>query len=94
VLDNASYHGKQEVRQWAARHRVRFSPSNASWLNRIECHLRALRKFALENSDFRTHEEPQAAIEQYLAWRNKTRDISLKSWKSYRRHHEVERRAA
>jgi transposase len=96
VLDNVGYHCKQEVRQWAAQHRIRFyfTPSNASWLNRIECHFTALRKFALNNSDFRTHEEQQEAIEQYLDWRNGTRDISLKSWKSYRRHHRVERHAA
>jgi len=96
VLDNVGYHRKAEVRQWAANHRVRFAftPSNASWLNRIECHFTALRKFALANSDFRTHEEQQAAIEQYLAWRNGARDISLTSWKSYRRRHKVTREAA
>jgi len=96
VLDNVGYHCTQQVRQWAARHRIRFSftPSNASWWNRIECHFTALRRFGLDNSDFRTHEEQQAAIEQYLDWRNGTRDIGLKSWKSYRRHHQVKRHAA
>jgi transposase len=87
VLDNASFHLKIEVLTWAAAHRVRFyfTPSSASWLNRIECHFAALRKFALNNSDFRTHEEQQEAIEDYLDWRNGTRDISLQSWKSYKR---------
>ena len=96
VLDNASYHLKTEVRDWAAKHRIRFyfTPSNASWLNRIECHFTALRKFALDNSDFRTHEEQQEAIEQYLSWRNGTRQISLSSWKSYRRQHGTHRHAA
>jgi len=96
VLDNASFHLKTEVRTWAAKHRVRFyfTPSNASWLNRIECHFTALRKFALDNSDFRTHEEQQEAIEQYLGWRNGTRDISLRNWRSYRRQHKVKRHAA
>lgn len=96
VLDNAGYHRKDEVRAWAAEHRIRFyfTPSNASWLNRIECHFTALRKFALDNSDFRRHEEQQEAIEQYLAWRNGERDISLKNWKRYRRQHKVKRRAA
>lgn len=96
VLDNVGYHGKAEVRQWAARHRVRFyfTPSNASWLNRIECHFTALRKFALDNSDFRSHEEQQEAIEQYLDWRNGARDISLKNWKTYRRQQRGVRHAA
>jgi transposase len=96
VLDNASFHLKAEVRAWAARNGIRFyfTPSNTSWLNRIECHFTALRKFALDNSDFRTHEEQQTAIEQYLAWRNGARDISLKSWKSYKRQQRAVREAA
>ena len=96
VLDNASFHLKTEVREWAAKHQIRFyfTPSNTSWLNRIECHFTALRKFALNNSDFRTHDEQQAAIEQYLSWRNGTRNISLKSWKSYKRQQKAVRNAA
>jgi len=96
VLDNVGYHRKAEVREWAAKHRIRFyfTPTNASWLNRIECHFAALRKFALDNSDFRTHNEQQKAIEQYLSWRNGSREISLKNWKSYRRQHKVKRHAA
>lgn len=53
---------------WAAAHNIRFylTPTQASWLNRIECQFTALKKFALENSDFRTHEEQQQSIESYL----------------------------
>ena len=96
VLDNASFHLKAEVLSWAAEHRVRFyfTPSSASWLNRIECHFTALRKFALDNSDFRTHEEQQEAIESYLSWRNGAREISLKRWATYRRQHNRTRRHA
>ena len=36
----------------------------------------ALRKFALDNTDYRSHEEQQEAIECYLSWRNRTRKIS------------------
>jgi transposase len=96
VLDNASFHLKAEVLTWAAAHRIRFyfTPSSASWLNRIECHFTALRKFALDNSDFRTHEEQQEAIESYLSWRNGTRNISLKSWRSFKRQQRSTRHAA
>ena len=71
VLDNASYHKKAEILEYAATHKIRFyfTPTSASWLNRIECHFAALRKFALEGTDYRTHEEQQAAIDRYLAWR-------------------------
>ena len=89
VLDNATFHLKAEVLHYAATHRIKFywTPTGASWLNRIECHFTALKKFALENTDYRSHEEQQAAIEKYLDWRNRTREISMKNWKSYRRTH-------
>jgi transposase len=88
VLDNAGFHLKAEVLAYAAAHRIKFyfTPTAASWLNRIECHFTALRKFALDNTDHRSHAEQQAAIERYLTWRNGTRQISLQSWNSYRRH--------
>lgn len=87
VLDNATFHRKAEVLSYAATHQIKFywTPTNASWLNRIECHFTALKKFTLDNTDYRSHEEQQAAIDHYLAWRNGTRQISLESWKSYRR---------
>jgi transposase len=87
VLDNYKPHLKTEVLRWAAAHRVRFyfTPTNASWLNRIECQFTALRRFALDHSDFGTHEEQQEAIMRYLAWRNGRRTISQGNWKNYRR---------
>jgi transposase len=96
VLDNVGYHCKREVLEWAKRHRVRFqfTPTNASWLNRIECHLTAVRKFALDNSDHRTHEEQQQAIEDYLAWRNRRRHISLQEWRATEKSRESKRVAA
>jgi transposase len=96
IVDQAGYHRKAEVRAWAARHRIRFffTPTNASWLNRIECHLTALRKFALDNSDFRAHTDQQKAIERYLEWRNRKRNISLQAWKTYKRHGNIRKVAA
>jgi transposase len=89
VLDNAGYHLKAEVLAYAAAHRIvlYFTPTGASWLNRIECHFAALRKFCLDNTDYRTHEDLQAAVESYLAWRNGTREISVTNWKLYCRQH-------
>jgi len=85
VLDDYGTHLKWEVRMWALAHNIRFyfTPTNASWLNRIECHFTALRKFALEPSDHRSHEEQQQAIESYLAWRNRRRRLSCQSWPEY-----------
>jgi len=92
VLDNATYHLKAEVLSYAAGHKIKFywTPTNASWLNRIECHFTALKKFALDNTDYRSHDEQQAAIEHYLTWRNRTCQISLENWKSYRHARKME----
>jgi len=87
VLDNYGPHAKAEVAAWALGHNVRlyFTPSNASWLNRIECQFTELREFALNNSDYRTHEEQIEAILLYLDWRNGRRGISLRDWRAYKR---------
>ncbi len=89
VPDNAGHHLKAAVLAYAAAHRIVLyvTPTGASWLNRIECHFAALRKFALDNTDYRTHEDLQAAIESYLAWRNGAREISVTNWKLYCREH-------
>jgi len=86
VLDNYGPHAKAEVALWAFAHRVRFyfTPTSASWLNRIECHFAALKKFALETSDHRNHPEQQEAIESYLLWRNRRRLVAKMSWKQYK----------
>jgi transposase len=88
VLDNYGPHLKTEVRAWAATHNVRFyfTPTQASWLNRIECHFTALKRFALDTSDFRSHEEQQESIEDYLCWRNGHGVLSMESWKLHNRH--------
>jgi transposase len=87
VLDNYGPHLKSEVRIWAASHKIRFylTPTDASWLNRIECHFTALKEFALKTSDFRSHREQEEAIERYLSWRNRARTITIKSWKLFKR---------
>lgn len=89
VLDNYGPHKKAEVRAWAATHGVRFyyTPTDASWLNRIECHFAALKEFALNSSDYRNHEEQQEAIEDYLNWRNRKRLIAKRPWKLQTSHH-------
>ncbi len=87
VLDNFKPHLKAEVLAWASRNNVRlvFTPTNASWLNRIECHFTALKKFALDNSDYIRHEHQFAAIESYLRWHNGQRSITIQPWRQFKR---------
>jgi transposase len=87
VMDNYSPHVTATVLAWAKSHNVRIylTPTNGSWLNRIECQFTALKQFAMKPSDYRSHEEQQAAIESYLTWRNRARDVSITSWRQYKR---------
>jgi transposase len=67
VLDNASAHKHRKVLSWAAANNVRlaFTPTNASWLNRIECHFTALKKFALDGASFPDHASQCQSIQLY-----------------------------
>ena len=67
---------------WAKANNVEFAyvPTNASYLNRIECHFAALRYFALNGTDHKDHDEQNTAIRRYLAWRNRhTNDAELRA---------------
>ena len=80
VLDNYSPHLSTKkdgrVGEWAAANNVEFAyvPTNASFLNRIECHFAALRYFALDGTDHRNHDEQNSMIRRYIAWRNRHAD--------------------
>ncbi len=45
----------------------------------IECHFGPLRTFPLNNSDRRSHEEQERAIQSYLAWRKPPPQAQLSS---------------
>jgi len=80
VMDNFSPHlstkRDSRVGEWAAANNVELAyvPTNASYLNRIECHLTALRYFALNGTDHQSHEEQSSMIRRYIAWRNRHMD--------------------
>lgn len=81
ILDNFSPHKKEEIISWCKKNNIElvFLPTNASWLNRIECHFAALRKFAIRNSNYQNHAELASAIRRYIIWRNNSpRDIKVK----------------
>ena len=87
VTDNYCTRFTAEVAMWVMTNNVQFyfTPTNASWLNRIESHFTALKKFAIRPSDFHSFEEVEQAIKSYLAWHNGRRPISQQSWQEHRR---------
>jgi len=64
VCDNYRPHKRAEVVDWCSANEVElvFTPSNASWLNWIECEFTALRYFTLDGSDYPSHitQEPRS----------------------------------
>lgn len=77
VCDNCSPHLTtkrcQRVGTWAAANNVKiaYTPTNSSWLNRIEDQFTALRYFTLDGTDHASHEEQGSMIRRYIIWRNK-----------------------
>ena len=63
----------QRVDAWAAANNAEivYTPTNSSWLNRIEAQFTALRYFALDGTDHPTHKAQGSMIRRYIIWRNK-----------------------
>lgn len=62
----------QRVAAWAQASNVEiaYTPTNSSWLNRIEAQSTALRYFTLDGTDHAGHEERGSVIGRYIIWRN------------------------
>jgi hypothetical protein len=80
VCDNYSPHltTKKDTRvgDWAAANTVEIAhtPTNSSWLNRIEAQFTALRYFALDGTDHPSHKAQASMIRRYIIWRNRHAD--------------------
>jgi DDE superfamily endonuclease len=72
ICDNFSPHKHPQVTSWAAGHNMElvFLPTYASWLNWIEPEFAALRYFAMNGTDHRTHAWQGEMIDRYIRWRN------------------------
>jgi transposase len=76
VCDNYSPHlttaKDRRVAIWATASNVEiaYTPTNSSWLNRIEAQFTALRYFALDGTDHASHKEQASMIRRYIIWRN------------------------
>jgi hypothetical protein len=73
VMDNFSPHLTDEVDDWLMNNNAErvLTATNASWMNRIECHFSPLKKFAIANSNPKNHSELRKSIQDYIKWRNK-----------------------
>lgn len=60
-----------------------YLPTNASWLNAIECEFAALYAATLKNSDDRDHQSRRRRIYRYLRWRNRKRGTKISYLKRF-----------
>jgi transposase len=76
VCDNFSPHLSTRkdgrVGAWASANNAEIActPSNSSWMNRIEAQFTALRYFALDGTGHASHKEQASMIRRYVIWRN------------------------
>ena len=73
VMDNLSAHWTTDIRQWAINNNVGLlpTPTNASHLNRIECHFWAYVEFVINGSDYGDWTEFSKATQAYIRRRNR-----------------------
>jgi hypothetical protein len=73
VCDNYSPHlttrKDKRVGQWAPASNVEIActPTNSSWMNRLECQFTALREFTLNGTNHAAHREQGSIIRRYIA---------------------------
>lgn len=90
IQDNLSAHTTPEVRRWAKGNRVVLvpTPTNASWLNPIECRFAEVETLALSGSNHQSWGEVGRALRRAAAYRNthRVRGVSKVTRPLWKRH--------
>jgi transposase len=72
IADNLSTHKTPAIRQWANDNNVElvFTPTYASFLNRIECHFWGIGEFVVKNADYADWDTLAKAMADQIRYRN------------------------
>jgi transposase len=73
ILEDFSSHRKAEVLRYCQHdnsHLI-WTPTNASWLNPIECQFTHVKGFVIRRSDHGNHQELKTALDRYTDYRNR-----------------------
>ena len=73
IADNYATHKHPNVQEWLAKHprfHMHFTPTSASWLNRVERFFRDISESRLRRGVFTSVQELVAAIDEYVAHHN------------------------
>jgi transposase len=73
TLDNFSPHCKEKVLRFCRQNNIHmiWTPTNASWLNPIECQFTHVKEFAIRGTNYQNHNELKIALNRYVKYRNK-----------------------
>ncbi len=72
IANNLSTHKTPAIREWADTSNVElvFTPTYASFLNRIECHFWAIGEFVVKNADYPDWDTLAKAMADHIRYRN------------------------
>ena len=72
IADNLSTHTTPTIREWAAGANTElvFTPTYASFLNRIECHFWGIGEFVINNADYPDWDALAKAMADHIRYRN------------------------
>ena len=72
IADNLSTHKTPAIREWAAGANTElvFTPTYASFLNRIECHFWGIGEFVINNADYPDWDALAKAMADHIRYRN------------------------
>ena len=72
IQDNLSANWTPDMRAFADANRIELvpTPTDASYLNRIESHFRPIQEFVFNNTDYRDWDAAQRAVADYITHRN------------------------
>jgi transposase len=72
IADNLSTHKTPAIREWADASNVElvFTPTYASFLNRIECHFWGIGEFVINNADYPDWDALAKAMADHIRYRN------------------------
>jgi transposase len=73
ILDNFSPHRKLKVLRFCQQNNIHliWTPTNASWLNPIECQFTHVKEFVIRGTDYQNRKELKIALNKYVKYRNK-----------------------
>ena len=73
ILDNFSPHRKAKVLRYCRKNNIHLilTPTNASWLNPIECQFTHVKEFVIRGTYYQSHSELKNSLDKYVRYRNK-----------------------